>query len=104
MAHYLLVYRGGTTAPGDEAMAAAMARWERWFAGLGDAIVDWGSPLGRAATVSSDGTVADRGTSALTGYSIIAAESLAAATAAAGDCPVLGAGGSVEVYEVTPIG
>jgi hypothetical protein len=104
VAHYLLVYRGGAIGVGDAAMAAAMERWERWFAGLGDAVVDWGSPLGRAATVSSDRTVAGRGTSALTGYSILAADSLGAATDAAKDCPVLAAGGFVEVYEATPIG
>ena len=80
------------------------AQWEEWFAALGDAVVDWGSPFGPSATVSPGGAVAGSGTSALTGYSIITADDLDAATAAAKGCPVLQAGGSVEVYEATPIG
>jgi hypothetical protein len=103
MANYMLVYRGGATPADDEEMAAAMARWEAWFASLGDAVVDWGSPFGRSATVSGT-TAVDGGASALTGYSIITAESLSAATEAAQACPVLVIGGSVEVYEATPIG
>ena len=104
MAHYLLVYRGGASPANDEAMAEAMERWERWFDSLGEAVVDWGNPLGPAATLSADGAVLGRGASALTGYSVIAAENLPAATDAARGCPVLTAGGSVEVYEETPVG
>jgi len=104
MANYVLLYRGGATPADDGAMAAAMARWEAWFASLGEAVVDWGTPFGPSATVSADGAVADRGTSALTGYSIITAENLAAATAVARACPVLVVGGTVEVYETAPIG
>jgi hypothetical protein len=104
MAKFVLAYRGGAVAAGDAAMAAAMRQWEEWFASLGDAVVDWGSPFGPSATVAADGGVAGSGTSALTGYSIITAGSLDEATGAAKRCPVLVAGGSVEVYEVTPIG
>jgi hypothetical protein len=102
--NYLLVYRDGATPADDEEMAAAMERWEHWFDSLGDAVVDWGNPLGGAATVSPGGAVVERGTSKLTGYSIISAAGLAAATDAAKGCPVLVVGGSVEVYEVTTIG
>jgi hypothetical protein len=38
----------------------------------------------------------------LTGYSILAADSLDAAAALAKGCPLLAAGGSIEVYEVVP--
>jgi hypothetical protein len=53
---------------------------------------------------SSGATAIDGGVSALTGYSIITADSLSEATEAAKECPVLVVGGSVEVYEATPIG
>jgi len=104
VAKFVLAYRGGAMAEGEAAMAAAMERWENWFASLGDAVVDWGSPFGPSATVSSDGSVAASTASALTGYSIITADSLDGAARAARSCPVLEAGGSVEVYEATPIG
>jgi hypothetical protein len=75
-----------------------------WFGSLGEAIVDGGNPFGPSSTVATDGAVADGGRSALTGYSIISADTLAEATERAKGCPVLRSGGSVEVYEATPIG
>jgi hypothetical protein len=104
MATFVLTYRGGAIAAGDAAMAAAMEQWERWFASVGDAVVDWGSPFGPSATVSPDGSVATGAASSLTGYSIIAAHDLDAANEMAKSCPVLRTGGSVDVYEVAPIG
>jgi hypothetical protein len=104
MANFVLLYAGGSIPEGDQAMREAMARWEEWFARLGESVVDWGSPFGAAATVSADGAVGDGASAGVTGYSIIAAPSLSAATEAAQGCPVLAAGGSVQVYESTPIG
>ena len=43
--------------------------------------------------------MSDRGSLGLTGFSIVAAESLDAAVELAKSCPVLGIGGSVDVYE-----
>jgi hypothetical protein len=47
----------------------------------------------------SNGGVSNGGGSKLGGYSIINAESLAEAADKANGCPVLQAGGTVEVYE-----
>jgi hypothetical protein len=57
-----------------------------------------GSPFGAAATVRPDGGSTDGGSAALTGYSIVDAPDLAAAAALAKGCPLLGDGGSVDVY------
>jgi len=100
MAKYLMAYHGGEMAQTDEQRAAVMAAWGAWFGALGSAIVDPGNPCGPAMTVAGDGSIAPGGSSALTGYSVISADSLQAASELAKGCPVLGAGGSVEVYEV----
>jgi len=99
MANYLLAYKGGGMAATDAEREAAMAAWGSWFGTLGPAIVDAGNPFGASAAVASDGSLSDGAPSALTGYSVLTADNLAAAGELAKGCPVLSAGGSVEVYE-----
>jgi hypothetical protein len=99
MANYLLAYKGGGMAQTDAEREAAMAAWGNWFGQLGQAVVDAGNPFGASKGVTSGGSVSDPAPAALTGYSVLAADSLDAATELAKGCPVLGNGGSVEVYE-----
>ena len=102
MSKYVLGYHGGSgMASTEEEMAAVMAKWGAWFGELGAAIVDGGAPTAQAATVGSDGSVSEGGGSnPLTGYSIVTAGSLDEAAALAKGCPILEAGGSVEVAEL----
>lgn len=101
MSKYLFVYTGGS-GMGEEMtpaeQQAEMALWMAWFSGLGEAVVDMGSPLPKSRTVSSDG-VTQSGASGLTGVSTISADSIEAAVEMAAGCPVIAAGGAVEVYE-----
>lgn len=100
MANYLLVYKGGGGMAQDAAaQQAIMEQWGRWFGSLGDSVVDGGNPFGPSASIATDGSVSSGGSAGLTGYSIIKSANLEAATEAARGCPVLAAGGSVEVYE-----
>jgi len=105
MAHYVLAYRGGSSEPpGSEAeMNALVAAWTAWFGKLGSAVVDAGNPFAASKTVASGGAVSDGGASALAGYSIVAAADIGAASELAKGCPILAAGGSVEVYEIHPM-
>jgi hypothetical protein len=98
MGNFVLVYKGGEPSTEDEG-EAVMAAWGAWIGALGDSLVDLGNPFGASSTVAADGSISDGASSELTGYSILAADSLSAAAAAAKGCPVLGRGGSVEVYE-----
>jgi hypothetical protein len=105
MANYVLAYQGGSIPETEAEGQQVMEQWMSWFGVLGEAVVDGGSPFGPSATVDADGSVSDGGAhTALTGYSIIAAESLSEACGKAKGCPVLGSGGTVDVYEATPIG
>jgi hypothetical protein len=103
MATYLFAYKGGGVPATEEERQAVMAAWGSWFGTLGEAIVDGGNPFGPAATVSAGGAVSDGAPSSLTGYSVMKADDLAAASELAKGCPVLAAGGSVEVYETHPV-
>ena len=101
MAKYLFVYHGGGDNPETEAeIAAVMDAWGAWFGGLGSAVVDGGNPVGPSSTVHSDGSVTGNGgANPATGYSLIEASSLDDAIAKAKGCPILAAGGSVELAE-----
>jgi len=103
MARYVLAYTGGSMGASPEDQQAIMEKWMGWFGSLGADLLDGGSPFGPSATVGAGGT-SDGGASALTGYTIIAATDLGAATETAKGCPVLAAGGTVEVYETVEMG
>ena len=75
-----------------------MAAWMSWFATLGAAVIDGGSPTWYARTVGAGGTVTNGGgANPVTGYSLINADNLDAAVDFAKGCPILTGGGTVEV-------
>ena len=100
MAKYLFVYHGGKNPESEDDYKEVMDAWGNWFGSMGAAVVDGGNPVGMSSTVHSDGSVtADGGSNPASGYSLIEADSDADAHAKAKACPILAAGGSVEVAE-----
>lgn len=100
MAKYLFVYHGGGHPQSKAEVAKVMAAWGQWFGSMGAAVVDGGNPVGKSSTVQSNGSVASNGgANPVSGYSLIEASNLDDALAKAKRCPVLTAGGSVEVAE-----
>jgi YCII-related domain len=97
MSNYLPAFRGRLDA---DSPAAQEAVWAKWFQDLGPAILDMGHRVGRFTTVGSRGVVADgAGADPLTGYILLTADSLDSAAELAKGCPILQAGGKVEVGE-----
>lgn len=100
MSKYLFVYHGGSRAETKEAQAKVMAAWGQWFGSIGKSLIDGGNPVGPSSTVRSNGTVAkDGGANPASGYSLIEASDIDAALTIAKGCPLLSAGGSVEVAQ-----
>lgn len=100
MAKYLFVYHGGKHPDSDAEKAQVMDAWGKWMGGMGSALVDGGNPVGVSSTVNSDGSVAENGgANPASGYSLVEAASRADALAHAKGCPILAAGGTVEVAE-----
>lgn len=97
MRSYILAYYGEPKFDGTEQAAAQKAKWEAWVGGLGGAVVDPGTPLGKAKSVSTGG-VRD-GVRRLLGFSIVKAESLDAAVGMAKTCPYLEQG-TIDVAEL----
>jgi len=100
MTKYLLGYHGGGMPATPEEGQKITAAWMAWMGGLGAALVDAGNPTAASKTIAKDGKVsAGGGANPISGYSVIEAESLDAAVKLASTCPILAAGGSVEVAE-----
>jgi hypothetical protein len=100
MTTYLLAYHGGSMPESEAEQAAVMAAWGDWFTSLGAAVADLGAPVGATTTVGADGAASPGGgVNPVTGYSLLTADSLDAAVVLAKGCPILAAGGSIEVAE-----
>ena len=99
MSNYIIAYHGGKEPESPEEGARQMARWQAWVAGLGDAVVNPGTPLGKFKTVTSGGVSDDSGSDPLTGFSVVKADSMDAALEMAKACPFLEIG-TIKVAEV----
>lgn len=98
MPNFVFAYHGGKKPESPEEGAELMARWKAWLAGLGDAVVNPGTPLGMSKTVSSSGVSDDGGSNPLAGFSIVNADSMDAALEMAKACPFVEMG-TIEVAE-----
>jgi hypothetical protein len=100
MAKYLFVYHGGKQPSNPAEGKAAMDAWGAWFGSMGAAVIDGGNPVGKSSTVRSDGSLVDGGgANPASGYSLIEASSLQDAHKKAAGCPLLKAGGTIEIAQ-----
>ena len=74
-----------------------MEAWGKWFASIGDKMVDSGNPFGPGREISHSGTKElPLGMESLTGYTVIRATNMGEAEKIAKSCPMIT---SVRVYE-----
>ena len=100
MAKYLFVYHGGKPPSDPTEIKAQMDAWGAWFGSVGAAVIDGGNPVGKSSTVTSAGALVDGGgANPASGYSLIEASSLADAHKKAAGCPLLKAGGTIEIAQ-----
>jgi hypothetical protein len=96
MPSFILLYDGPPTAPD-----ATHEGWPEWFQGLGDQLVDMGSPMTAGFVVGGDGATSNTAPS-MNGYSVIRAEDRDAALELLRSHPFLAAGSEyrIDVFEV----
>lgn len=100
MAKFLLVYHGGSAPTNPTEAKKVMDAWGAWLGSLGAAVIDGGNPVGKSSTVRSDGSLSDDGgANPASGYSLIEAANLAEAHKKARGCPILAAGGTIEIAQ-----
>ena len=95
MTRFLLLYGGPPP------VNPTHERWPEWFVGLGDALVDPGSPMRNGFVLRSDGSTSDT-TKRPLGYSIVEAEDRPRALELLRDHPLWRSGSeyAIEVFEV----
>ena len=100
MAKYLFVYHGGKNPETEAEVAEVVDAWGAWLGSMGTAVIDGGNPVGMSSTINQDGSVTDNGGSnPVSGYGLFEAPDLDDAIAKGRACPILAAGGSIEVAE-----
>lgn len=77
-----------------------MTKWRAWISGLGDAVVNPGSPLGMSAIVSASGVAEDNLPNKVSGFSIVKADDFDSALDIAKACPYLEIGGTLRIAEL----
>jgi len=100
MTNFILAYYGGKMPESPEEGAEHMAKWEAWANGLGEALVNKGTPLGNSKSVSSSGVIDGGGDNPLMGYSILKAENIESAVKMVEDSPHVNYGGKMVVAEM----
>ena len=92
MSNYIIAYHGGAKPASPEEGAQQKAKWKAWVDGLGEAIVNPGTPLGTSKMASTGGVSDHNGSDKLTGFSIVKADDMDAALEIAKRCPFLDIG------------
>jgi hypothetical protein len=101
MPRYLLAYHGGHVDESQEGRERVMQEFGKWFAELGERLVDPGNPIARAVTVDG-GTVSDGGGSnPVSGYTVIEADDMDRAIELVKRGPIVQGGRTVEIAEAT---
>ena len=100
MANFVFAYHGGSMPETPEEGKKVMAAWNAWYEGMGDKVTNGGGPVGTSSTVSKSGVAQDGGANPLTGFTVVSAKDHAEADKMAKGCPILDAGGTVEVAEI----
>ena len=99
MAKFVFAFHGGGMPETPEEGEKVMAAWGAWMGGLGAALVNGGAAVGKSKTVHAGSVDDDGGANPISGYSVVEAADMDAALVMAKGCPILQAGGSVEVAQ-----
>ena len=99
MKKFVVLYSGGKAPTTPQEGEAAMKVWTKWFESLGKSVVDAGAPLGPSKTVNGSGVQDGASGNITNGYSVFQADDLGAAAKLVKNCPIVGEGGKVHIFE-----
>ncbi|MBF0195034.1 MAG: hypothetical protein HQL71_10785 [Magnetococcales bacterium] len=101
MPNYIIAYLGEANKPNSpQEGKAQMGKWQSWVAGLGDAVINPGSPMGKSNIVSAKGVSSDDKPNRMTGFSVVKADNFEIALEMAQACPYVEFGGTLQVAEL----
>ena len=77
-----------------------MEKWKTWIDGLGDTVVNPGTPLSESKIVTAESVAEDTDPNAMHGFAVIQTESMETAIAIAQSDPFLETGGTIRVSQM----
>ncbi len=100
MPNFMIAYHGGNQPSTKEEGMAQMEKWKAWIQGLGESIINPGTPLPLSKIVTPQGIADDQDPNSMKGFAVVKADSMEAALAIAQTDPFLENGGSIRVSQM----
>jgi uncharacterized protein YciI len=100
MQKFMIAYYGGKQPATQEEGMAHRKKWQEWIQGLGDKVINPGTPLPQSKLVSNEGVKDDTNAEAMMGYAIMQAENFDAAIEIAKADPFLAMEGTIRVSQM----
>ncbi|MCZ6480145.1 MAG: YciI family protein [Candidatus Methylomirabilales bacterium] len=100
MPNFMIAYYGGNKPSSKEEGMAQMERWKAWIEGLGETVINPGTPLPVSKIVTSSSVQDDNDPNAMNGFAVIKAESIDAAVEIAKSDPFLDMDGKIRVSQM----
>lgn len=100
MVNFMIAYYGGNQPSSQEEGMAQMNKWKAWVEGLGDTIVNPGTPLPVSKIVTSSSVEDDKDPNSMKGFAVVKAESIEAAIEISKSDPFLENGGTIRVSQM----
>jgi hypothetical protein len=104
MANFMIAYYGGNPPSSKEEAMAQMGKWKTWVEGLGDKVVNPGTPFMETKVITSTDVQDENDPDAMKGFAVVKAESMDAAVAIAQSDPFLENGGTIRVSQMMEMG
>jgi hypothetical protein len=96
----MIAYYGGSKPGSKEEGMAQMGRWKAWIEGLGDSVVNPGTPLPVSRIVTPGGVEDDNDPDSMNGFAVIRAGGIDDAVEIAKSDPFLDMGGTIRVSQM----
>jgi len=100
MPNFMIAYHGGNEPGSKEEGKARMEKWKAWIEGLGEKVINPGTPLPASRIITPAGVEDDNDSNSMKGFAVIEAESIDAAIEIAKSDPFLETGGKIRVSQM----
>jgi hypothetical protein len=103
MPNFMIAYYGGNPPSSKEEGMVQMEKWKAWVKGLGETIINPGTPLPVSKIVTSSGVQGvqdDNDPNSMKGFAVVKAENMEAAVKIAQSDPFLKNGGTIRVSQM----
>ena len=100
MTNFMIAYYGGKQPTSKEEGMAQMNKWKAWVEGLGETVVNPGTPLMGTRVLTSGNVQDDNDPNSMKGFAVVKAESIEAAIEIAKSDPFLDNNGTIRVSQM----